>query len=254
MVTEWFMAQWIVNHQRVGRLPLVVPRFIAVAAFPVRLELWLWTHDVVAACSCSNDAICTSKSVCHCFLATLTVYSRAAWDAFVMGDDGPKYPGETASPEQVFALADEYRRAAHLLVQQGKKGKPLTRAPMRLSAIHAIELYLTALLLKRGRTASQIRGLQHDLGVRAQLAATEGLKLRKRTAEHLHHLSLSREYLVTRYGPELASTTSNPTRLSATLEEVAQKIAVLLQDDTKSPPVAGTTVLLKLNEGSRAAH
>jgi hypothetical protein len=170
-----------------------------------------------------------------------------------MGDDGPKYPGETASPQQVFALADEYRRAAHLLVQQGQKGKPLTRAPMRLSAIHAIELYLSALLLQRGHTASQIRGLHHDLSARAQLAAAEGLKLRKRTAVHLDHLCLSREYIVTRYGPELAATTSTPTRLSATLEEVAQKVALLLKDDIKSPPAAITAVLLKPGHGSNPA-
>lgn len=34
----------------------------------------------------------------------------------------------------------------------------------------------------------------------------------------------SREYLITRYGPELASTLSQINRLSATLEEVATKV------------------------------
>ncbi|UCI21343.1 hypothetical protein FJ970_10450 [Mesorhizobium sp. B2-1-8] len=61
-----------------------------------------------------------------------------------------KYPGELASPQQLHQLAEEYRKAANLLLQQGRPGKALTRAPCRLSAIHAIELYLTALLLPCG--------------------------------------------------------------------------------------------------------
>ncbi|RWX58969.1 hypothetical protein EN780_35545, partial [Mesorhizobium sp. M4B.F.Ca.ET.089.01.1.1] len=60
-----------------------------------------------------------------------------------------KYPGELASPQQIHELAEEYRKAATLLLQLGRSGKPLTRAPFRLSAIHGIGLYLTALLLQR---------------------------------------------------------------------------------------------------------
>ncbi|MEM7635327.1 MAG: hypothetical protein AAF299_12245, partial [Pseudomonadota bacterium] len=56
------------------------------------------------------------------------------------------YPGATASAQQVLQLANEYRTAAHTLLAQGKKKQPLSRAPCRLSAIHAIELYFNALL------------------------------------------------------------------------------------------------------------
>ncbi|WP_198327573.1 hypothetical protein [Mesorhizobium sp. WSM1497] len=97
-----------------------------------------------------------------------------------------KYPTELASPQQLHELAEEYRKAAHLLLQQGRPGKPLTRAPFRLSAIHAIELYLTALLLHCGHNPNQIRKMQHDLSARTEHALEAGLRLRTKTATHLH--------------------------------------------------------------------
>ncbi|MGX5805919.1 hypothetical protein ACWGS9_32600 [Bradyrhizobium sp. Arg314] len=60
-----------------------------------------------------------------------------------------EYPGQLASPQQIHELA-------HSSFQLGRSGKPLTQAPFRLSAIHAIELYLTALLL-HGHSPNQIR-------------------------------------------------------------------------------------------------
>jgi hypothetical protein len=138
------------------------------------------------------------------------------------------YPGELATPAEIRCLADEYRKAAQLLLQLGRSGRPLSRAPFRLSAIHAIELYLNALLLHSGLEPNQIRGLQHDLAKRASFAAEAGLKLRSRTAAHLTTLARSREYLVTRYGPELTGTVSQINRLQATLEEVAKKVTQLL--------------------------
>jgi hypothetical protein len=51
-----------------------------------------------------------------------------------------------------------------------------------------------------------------------------GLVLRKRTVAHLNKLTESREYLVTRYGPELSTSLSQINRLMATLEEVARKV------------------------------
>jgi len=160
-----------------------------------------------------------------------------------MAERKVSYPGELASPQQVCELAEEYRRAAHLVLQLGRASKPLTRAPFRLSAIHAIELYLNALLLHNGYTATEVRGMQHDLATRAELAQTAGLRLRLRTSEHLRTLSQSKEYLVTRYGPELAATTSQINRLMATLEEVAVKVAALL-----SRPVARLATLARTNQ------
>lgn len=134
------------------------------------------------------------------------------------------YPGGSARPDQVRALADEYRKAAAVLLKLGERGKPLTRAPFRVSAIHAVELYLNAFLLARGIEAEKIRGLQHDLPARAALAIAGGLSLRKRTLEHIRSLSAAREYLVSRYGPELAAPMSQINRLIATLDEVANKV------------------------------
>lgn len=133
------------------------------------------------------------------------------------------YPGSTATPEHIVALAEEYRRAAVALIRAGRKGEPLSRAPGRLCAIHAIELYLNAFLLAGGTPPEEVRSHFHNLAARAERAIASGLVLRKRTAEHLRKMTDDREYLVSRYGPEMTSTLSQLNRLLATLEEVAKK-------------------------------
>ncbi|WP_234003073.1 hypothetical protein [Erythrobacter sp. SAORIC-644] len=137
------------------------------------------------------------------------------------------YPGEAATPAEVVALADEYRFAAQVLVQNGRPGEPRSRAPFRMVAIHAVELYLNAFLLQSSYSAGQVRGLQHNLAARADLAVERGLVLRKRTREHLHSMSLSREFLVTRYVPS-GTSLSEINRLQATLTEVAQKVSAAI--------------------------
>ncbi|WP_340115213.1 hypothetical protein [Pelagibius sp. 7325] len=146
--------------------------------------------------------------------------------------DATTYPGSSASAEEIIHLAREYQSAAPILQERARKGKPLSLAPARLCAIHAIELYLNAFLLSLGNTPEEIRSRHHDLAERAKLACEHGLRLRKKTAEHLVKLSRNREYLVSRYGPELASMHSEMNRLMATLEEVAKKVqgVVLGQD------------------------
>jgi hypothetical protein len=82
--------------------------------------------------------------------------------------------------------------------------------------------------------------LQHDLAARIDLATTSGLRLRKRTIAHLHTITDNREYLVTRYGPEMTATVSQIKRLTATLEEVAAKVTAIVstkQSATCSPAV-----------------
>ncbi|WP_415914732.1 hypothetical protein [Rhodopseudomonas palustris] len=135
-------------------------------------------------------------------------------------------------------MAEEYRKAAHVLLQLGRRGAPLSHAPCRLSAIHAIELYLNALLIIKGHERSQIRALQHDLAARTALAIASGLLLRKRTAAHLSAMTGNREYVVTRYGPEMAATISQINRLTATLDEVAAKVAAILKASPRdsAPP------------------
>ena len=109
------------------------------------------------------------------------------------------YPGDAATPSAVLALANEYRIAAELIVQNGRRKEPRSRAPFRMVAIHAIELYLNALLLHSGLDTKAIRGLHHNLAARADVAAAAKLSLRKRTMSHLQTLSVTREYLTTRY-------------------------------------------------------
>ena len=138
------------------------------------------------------------------------------------------YPGELATPDQVRRLADEYRRAAHHLLTMGRKGEPLSRAPFRFAAIHAIELYLNAFLLHRGQGTAVVRGLQHNLAARTDLALQEKLVLRQRTVAHLQSMTINREYLVMRYGPETKITASQVNRLTATLAEVAGKVTTAI--------------------------
>ncbi len=137
------------------------------------------------------------------------------------------YPGESATPAEVSSLADEYRLAALLLLENGRPKEPKSRAPFRMVAIHAVELYLNAFLLHSGHDAAQIRGFQHNLAARADLAVELGLALRKRTHEHLHTMSQSREFLITRYAPSVTSL-SEINRLQATLAEVAQKVSAII--------------------------
>lgn len=130
------------------------------------------------------------------------------------------YPGDAAQVREMIALADEYRAAAMKLVELGRKGQPMSRAPARFCAIHAIELYLNATLMHRGMDTGKIRAHRHDLASRVILC---GLALRKKTADHLQGLTANREYLVLRYGPEMTSTVSELNRLFASLDEVARK-------------------------------
>lgn len=137
---------------------------------------------------------------------------------------GRYYPGDAASVVDLVRHADAFRVAAHALLKTGQKRAPSSWAPFGLCAIHAIELYLNALLQHFGATPSKIRGMQHNLAARTSLAIEKGLVLRKRTAAHLAAMHETREYLILRYGPEIISRMSQINRLSATLEEVSQRV------------------------------
>ena len=149
-----------------------------------------------------------------------------------------EYPGSSAGVEEIMQLADEYCRAAQALRKCGRKGKPLSRAPFRLCAVHAIELYLNALLLHLGDKPEQIRGRKHDLAARTRPALEGGLKLRERTAGHLIKMTETREYLVSRYDPEMSSTLSRINRLEATLNEVGKKVGDIVRNGTALRPSA----------------
>jgi hypothetical protein len=69
-----------------------------------------------------------------------------------------------------------------------------------------------------------VRGHLHNLTDRAAIARDRGLVLRKRTANHLVRMTEDREYLVSRYGPELSGSLSEINRLMATLAEIARKV------------------------------
>jgi hypothetical protein len=121
------------------------------------------------------------------------------------------YPGEEATAEQILGPAGEFRSAAIRLLEHRRKGDALSLVPCRFAALHAIELYLNAHLLLAGSDHKALRGLQHDFAARSAKGTASGLVLRKRTAHHLSQLAGNREYLVTRYGPEMTTTLSQST-------------------------------------------
>lgn len=144
------------------------------------------------------------------------------------------YPGERVSPHELRRLAEAYRGVAYVAAGSIQRGDPLTAAPMRLLALHAVELNLSALLLLRGHSPPGLRRLGHDLAARLALASACGLVLRRRTAEHIEAVAQGREYLVARYGPELLGTASQINRLLATMDEVAAKVGRAFENAASS--------------------
>lgn len=156
-----------------------------------------------------------------------------------------RYPGDHASPYDMNRLADFYREAAHRSSGSILMGDPISAGPMRLLAIHSIELNLSAYLLLNGTSWASIRRMGHDLTARLECATGMGLVLRDRTSAHIRAMARDREYLLARYGPDCLSTASQMNRLLATLEEVARKVSRAVAD---APPQA----IRRLDRGSAA--
>ncbi len=139
------------------------------------------------------------------------------------------YPGSEASVGQILSLADEYLKAAYGLLPQVSKFNPhKSSAPARLCAIHAIETYLNAFLMFHDVSREGLRGLQHNLAQRTEMALTKGLRLRVKTHAHLMRLNDQREYLIVRYGPERLSSISELNRMFATLKEISAKVSAVI--------------------------
>jgi hypothetical protein len=188
------------------------------------------SHETDAVLAAMSGSLGNRKRKLMAGLATLSRYHVPMTDG--------AYPGVPATPQQLLALADEYRLAAGELQHLHRKGAPLSLAPFRLVAIHAVELYLSAVLLAHGRQPSEIRALGHDLPTRAEFAQGVGLKLRKRTLEHLRSLCANREYLVSRYSHPPQGAASQVNQLLATLNEVASKTVVIVTGAAPKPRLA----------------
>jgi hypothetical protein len=133
-----------------------------------------------------------------------------------------EYPGSSASVREILDLANSYYQASIVLFGESqKKLVPLSCAPARMAAIHAIELYLNAFLRHEGAAPEEIRKRMHNL---AEPNLADKLKLRKRTALHLEAMTARREYLIARYAPERVTDHTELNRLSATLVEVMKKV------------------------------
>ena len=158
----------------------------------------------------------------------------------MMPEAASSHPRDPPDLQGILDLADEYRAAAQVVAKTVRTGAALSRSPYRLTAIHAVELYLNVLLLHGGHDAAGVRGLQHDLASRADLASKCGLRLRCKTEAHLRTLAASREYLLSRYAPEAAADLSQLNRLAATLEEVAAKVKAIMRPGNHRPDPGDT--------------
>ncbi|WP_245442220.1 hypothetical protein [Rhizobium chutanense] len=136
------------------------------------------------------------------------------------------YPGSDANLLEVLNLANAYFRASSVLFSESQKEAPLSIAPARMCAIHAIELYLNAFLRHEGVAPEEIRKRMHSL---AEPTFVAKLKLRKKTALHLEEMTAKREYLISRYAPERITEHTQLNRLAATLREVKAKVGKHLQ-------------------------
>ena len=130
------------------------------------------------------------------------------------------YPGSESGIHEILDLAEAYYSAAITLFQKAEKEAPLSYAPARLCSIHAIELYLNAFLRYQGVDSKEIRGRMHNL---ADPIFVEVLILRRKTAAHLAAMTEGREYLISRYAPDLVSQHTELNRLTSTLVEVMTK-------------------------------
>jgi hypothetical protein len=138
----------------------------------------------------------------------------------VCSDSASPYPGSEASVRELLCLADAYRTAAMELFDRAKGAGALAQAPARFCAIHAVELYLNAFLRHRGATPGEVRAKLHALDDGSFAAA---LDLKDRTRRHLSWMTANREYLISRYAPELLKTQSEVNRVAATMNEIAKK-------------------------------
>lgn len=136
------------------------------------------------------------------------------------------YPGSTASKWQILDLANEYYHAAIHLFEKSNKNTPLSYAPARFCCIHAIELYLNAFLRHEGVPPEKIRSRMHNF---ADPEFVAQLKLRKKTSQHLATITERREYLISRYGPEMITELTELNRLTATLVEIMTKVGIYIK-------------------------
>lgn len=131
------------------------------------------------------------------------------------------YPGSSASAREILDLANAYYGAALHLMTLAQKDVPLSRAPARMCAIHAIELYLNAFLRSEGAPPEAVRGRMHNLSDPQFISV---LHLRAKTVRHLDEMTQRREYLIARYAPERVALHTELNRLTATLVEVMTKV------------------------------
>jgi hypothetical protein len=138
------------------------------------------------------------------------------------------YPGSEATPFELYRLARTYNGAACQLLHLYTPGVPTSLAPMRLCALHSIELYLAAYLRARGLSPAEVRAFRHDTACMAEAARDRGLTLKQKVVARLGKVRDNREYLRSRYEPRLPKLLE-PSAIFATLDELEKKVSAVVK-------------------------
>ncbi len=101
-----------------------------------------------------------------------------------------------ATPYGIFCLADEYLMAAKSIPSDGRSS---TKAPARLLAFHAGELFLKTYLRFHGEAVSQLRSYGHNLGEMHEAAKSYGLDLSNKVLQQLEKSVRGNDYVRIRY-------------------------------------------------------
>lgn len=140
--------------------------------------------------------------------------------------DKPAKIGDRATEREILDLAGSYREAALLILRNGERASslrydPLHFEPARFCALHALELCQNAFLRHEGWSNDRIKALRHEL---SEADFIDKLALKKKTAEHLRRLAEPREYLISRYGPDLCRDQTEFSALISTLDHVLNEV------------------------------
>ena len=143
------------------------------------------------------------------------------------------YPGADARADEVIRLANHYRGAANDLLRLVEEKGARRIAPCRLCAVHAIELYLNAFLLKLGIPQADPRQRP-----RPRRARGAGQRRRSRApaadGDPPGDDDASPRASVLRYDPGMAEV-APLNRLWATLDEIARKVTSAVGGSSPRP-------------------
>jgi HEPN domain-containing protein len=149
----------------------------------------------------------------------------------------PPYPGDHIDGVALLGMAKSYHEAADRLRAALTPCKNGDYAPWRLLALHAIELYLSAAMLRHDHDMAVVRSSSHDLEKKLNLLLKDGMRFSEKTCHVLRLVSQDRHYVRARYAPDMVKEMMPITRLNAALSDVA---ALMSRQVVPARPISAT--------------